>query len=201
MIALSSRPVCSCDGRWVSLGDFSAGCRYTTKRSGIVIVRLSHTARVPQRWPGCQDATALLPRLPTRPAIGMGEGGSAPPQVHGAHPRGRPMVGSVGRVTLTSKTLHLCRKKCTTAGFVLLRTLGFSPPACYQLSSRGRRVSVIFLSVDNGRVTSVRVADTFPPLMWPRQGQVSGVLRQCAALPRSHSPATSCASALVPPWQ
>jgi len=31
MIALSSRPFCSCDGRRVSLGYLSAGLRYTTR--------------------------------------------------------------------------------------------------------------------------------------------------------------------------
>src|SRR5262249_8352718 len=50
-----------------------------------------------------------------------------------------------GIVNFTSKTIHLCRKKSTTAGFVLPRTLGFSPPAYSQLSSRGRRLSGIFL--------------------------------------------------------
>src|SRR5712691_306491 len=30
MIDLSSRAFCPCDGRWVSLGYLSAGCRYTT---------------------------------------------------------------------------------------------------------------------------------------------------------------------------
>src|SRR2546425_11536120 len=32
MRALSSRPFCPCDGRWVSLGYLSAGCRYMTHR-------------------------------------------------------------------------------------------------------------------------------------------------------------------------
>src|SRR5712691_8419967 len=35
MRALSYRPFCSCDGRWVSLGYLSAGCRYTTKETGM----------------------------------------------------------------------------------------------------------------------------------------------------------------------
>ena len=42
------------------------------ERSGIVVVRLSHAAIVPQRRPGGQGATALLPRLPTRPGTGVG---------------------------------------------------------------------------------------------------------------------------------
>src|SRR5437660_8213343 len=33
MRALSSRPFCPCDGRWVSLGYLSAGCRYTADQS------------------------------------------------------------------------------------------------------------------------------------------------------------------------
>src|SRR5712692_9154623 len=52
-------------------------------------------------------------------------------------------------VNFTSKTLHVCRKKCTTAGYVLPRILGFSPPACYHLSSWRRCWSVIFLYVDH----------------------------------------------------
>jgi hypothetical protein len=36
MRALSSRPLCPCDDRQVSLGDLSAAYRYTTKRIGTV---------------------------------------------------------------------------------------------------------------------------------------------------------------------
>jgi hypothetical protein len=45
MIALSSRSFCSCDGRRVSLGDLSAGLRYTTQHT-------THQGNDPQpeRW-------------------------------------------------------------------------------------------------------------------------------------------------------
>src|SRR5437660_9388721 len=39
MRALSSRPLCSCDGRRVSLGYLSAGLRYTTRWAGVYRVK------------------------------------------------------------------------------------------------------------------------------------------------------------------
>ena len=36
-MALSSRPFCSCDSQRVSLGDLSAGWRYTTVQAGVVV--------------------------------------------------------------------------------------------------------------------------------------------------------------------
>src|SRR5262245_25155463 len=73
------------------------------ERFGIVVGRLSHMARVPQRWPGCQSATALLPRLPTRPATGMEERGPRATAGAWSPPRGRPMVGAVAPGQLTVK--------------------------------------------------------------------------------------------------
>ena len=35
MRALSARPFCPCDDRWVSLRYLSAGLRYTTQRTGL----------------------------------------------------------------------------------------------------------------------------------------------------------------------
>src|SRR2546429_7647578 len=49
MRALSSIPFCPCDGRWVSLGYLSAGCRYTTSRQEleeITAVHASHATEV-----------------------------------------------------------------------------------------------------------------------------------------------------------
>src|SRR5947208_7272219 len=63
---------------------------------------------------------------------------------------------SVGLVNLTSKPTRLCRKKRTTAGFVLSRILGLSSPSSSQGFSGGRRLSTIFYSVDTALHRPIR---------------------------------------------
>ena len=64
MIARSSRPFCSYEGRRVSLGDLSAGLRYTTSASSIRTVR-GGTADPVHRGRGHACAVRFRRALPT----------------------------------------------------------------------------------------------------------------------------------------
>ena len=64
MRALSSRPFCSCGSQRVSLGDLSAGWRYTTRyptrEAYIDAVRRAAHELVKQQFLLADDATALV---------------------------------------------------------------------------------------------------------------------------------------------
>jgi integrase/recombinase XerD len=63
MRALSSRPFCPCDGRWVSLRYLSAGLRYTTLRATAATNALAHNADIAKVQESLGHANIATTRL------------------------------------------------------------------------------------------------------------------------------------------